>query len=194
MSYEDALRQYSGIAQTVQANRAATSASGTGSSDVQTLSAQIDRTFIDRIVEMSAANTAFRQQLTESMVTAKVEAVASLERASYYKRLLQSLRETGGGQMSLAEIDSRLDEIVGQGKALTQLFNDLYEEFSRVSLRAAAAMYQTEKPVTTELYREFTPRELMMLVASTFFATLLLTFGYFVIRDRFQMESTEPAR
>ena len=131
---------------------------------MQTLSPQIDRTFIDRIIEMSEGNTTFRQQLTESMVTATVEAVAAQERAGYYRRLLESLREPGGSGLSSDDIDRRLNEIVDQGKALTTQLNGLYMEFSRVSLRAAAAMYQTQRPVTTEVYREFTPRELVMLV------------------------------
>ena len=189
-----ALQLYSGL------NRAARPGSGDApqatatASDVQTLSPQIDSTFIDRIVEMSAGNTAFRQELTRSMVKATGEAVAARERAEYYRRLLQSLREPGGSLMSSEAIDKRFDEIVGQGKALTKQFNELYEEFSRVSLRAAAAMYQTEKPVTTEVLREFTLRRLLLVVVGAFFAALLMTFGYLVIRDRMRMEAREPPR
>ena len=111
------------------------------------------------------------------------------DRVSYYTRLLQSLNQTGGGQTSSTEIDSRLDEIVAQGKLLIQQFNDLCQEFSRVAIRAVPAMCQAEKPMTTEVYREFTPQELLMQVAGTFAATLLLTFGYYVIRDRMRMET-----
>jgi len=192
-AYQGALQEYSGVAQTAQANRVSAQSPGAGPSDVQTLSTQIDRTFIDRIVEMSEANTAFRQKLTGDMVTAKVAAVAAQERASYYRRLLEGLRESRGDQMPPADVDKRLADIVDQGKALTQQFNDLYDEFSRVSLRAAAAMYQTEKPVTTEVYREFTPRELLMLVVGTFFVTLLLAFGYFIVRDRLNAEPVTSA-
>ena len=122
------------------------------------------------------------------MVEATVRAVEAEERASYYRRLLQTLRGTGGGQMSPAAIDARLDGIVTQGKELTRQFNELYLEFSRVSLRAAASMYQTEKPVTTEVSRDFTVSDLLMLVVGAFLASLLLTFGYFVIRDRMAAE------
>jgi hypothetical protein len=182
-AYLTALREYSGAAQTAQASRAS-APTGTQGSDVQTLSPQVDRTFIDRIVEMSEANTTFRRELTESMVLASVEAVTARDRADYYRRLLQSLRAPSGSALSPAQVDARMNEIVDQAKALIADFNSLYDEFSRVSLRAAAAMYQTDKPVTTEVYREFTPRELLMLVAGTFFLTLFLAFGYFIVRDR----------
>jgi hypothetical protein len=187
-AYQTALQQYSGNAQVAAANRAVAPQGGV--SDVQTISPQIDRTFIDRIVEMSEANTTFRQKLTQSMVDARVESVAAAERASYYRRLLTSMSAPRGNQMSVAEIERRLDSIVEQGKALTKQFNDLYLEFSRVSLRPAAAMYQTDKPVTTEVYREFTPNELLTLVVGTFLVTLLSAFGFFVIRDRLKDTTT----
>lgn len=184
----EALQLYSGMTQTARPGATAAMPGTTGASDVQTLSPQIDSTFIDRIVEMSAANTTFRQDLTRAMVTATVDAVEAEERAAYYRRLLQTVRSTGGEQLTPAEIDARLEDIVTQGKELTRQFNELYLEFSRVSLRAAAAMYQTDKPVTTEVYREFTLRALLMLVFGVFFATLLLAFGFFVIRDRLAEE------
>lgn len=182
-AYLSALREYSGAAQTAQANRAS-APTGTQGSDVQTLSPQVDRSFIDRIVEMSEANTTFRRELTESMVAASVDAVAARDRADYYRRLLQSLRAPSGVSLEPAQVDARLDEIVSQAKALIADFNGLYDEFSRVSLRAAASLYQTDKPVTTEVSREFTTQELLMLVVGTFFVMLLLAFGFFVVRDR----------
>jgi hypothetical protein len=127
---------------------------------------------------------AFRQELTESMVEETVASVNARDRANYYRRLLQSLREPGNAALTPAEVDKRLDGIAATAKALISDFNSLYDEFSRVSLRAAAALYQTDKPVTTETYREFTPRELLMLVFGVFFATLFLAFGFFVVRDR----------
>ncbi|MGE3341951.1 MAG: hypothetical protein AB7L71_00845 [Vicinamibacterales bacterium] len=179
----EALQLYSGMAQAAPGIPGSKAGSSVGA-DVQTLSPQIDSTFIDRIVEMSEANTAFRQQLTTAMVSATVEAVEAEERAAYYRRLLETLRSTSGVQMSPTEIDARLDDIVAQGKELTRQFNELYEEFSRVSLRAAAAMYQTEKPVTTEVSRNFAVQDLLMLVFGTFLLSLLVAFGYFAISSR----------
>ena len=180
----EALQIYSGMTQTARTGVTSTTPRAAGASDVQTLSPQIDSTFIDRIVEMSAANTTFRQQLTTAMVDASVLAVEAEERASYYRSLRQAIRGTGGVQMAPAAIDARLEGIVTQGKELTRQFNELYLEFSRVSLRAAASMYQTEKPVTTEVSRDFTVWELLMLVVGAFLASLLFAFAYFVIRDR----------
>jgi len=182
-AYLTALREYSGAAQTAQANRAS-APTGAQGSDVQTLSPQVDRTFIDRIVEMSEANTTFRRTLTESMVAASVDAVTARDRADYYRRLLQALRSPSSSSLEPTQVDARLNEIVEQAKALIVDFNSLYDEFSRVSLRSAAALYQTDKPVTTEVSREFTSRSLLMLVVGTFFVTLLLAFGFFVVRDR----------
>jgi hypothetical protein len=183
-----ALREYSGAAQTAQASRA-TAPTGSQGSDVQTLSPQLDRTFIDRIVEMSEANTAFRRELTESMVEASIEAVSAQEQADYYRWLLQSLRAPSGTSLALADVDARMNHIVEQAKALIADFNSLYDEFSRVSLRAAASLYQREKPVTTEVSRDFTPLELLMLVMGTFLVTLFLAFGFYVVRDRLREES-----
>lgn len=185
----EALQLYSGMA-SARAAGVGPRAQAMPNSDVQTVSPTIDSTFIDRILEMSEANTSFRQDLTKSMVEASIVAVAAEERASYYRRLLQSLRSPSTSQLTAAEIDARLDAIVAQGKQLTAQFNDLYSEFSRVSLRAAAAMYQTDKPVTTEVSREFTPRELIMVVVGTFFVGLFLAFGYFVVRDRMRETRT----
>lgn len=182
-AYLSALREYSGAAQTAQANRASAPTTSQGS-DVQTLTPQVDRTFIDRIVEMSEANTAFRRELTESMVKASVEAVAARDRADYYRRLMQALRAPGSASLGPAEVDTRLNDIVAEAKVLVADFNSLYDEFSRVSLRAAASMYQTDKPVTTEVSRNFTSRQLLMFVGGTFLVTLLLVFGFFVVRDR----------
>lgn len=82
--------------------------------------------------------------------------MAAEDRASYYRRLLTSLRNPGGAALGSAEIDTRLDATVTQAKSIISDFNALHDEFSRVSLRAATLMYQADKPVTTEVYREFT--------------------------------------
>lgn len=182
-AYLSALREYSGMAQTAQANRA-TAPAGGQASDVQTIWPQFDRTFIDRIVEMSQGNTVFRQELTESMIEATVASVEARDRASYYRRLQQALREPEGAQLTPAEVDARLDQIVTQAKTLVMDFTTLYEEFSRVSFRPAAAMYQTDKPVTTQASRDFSFAELTLLVFGIFVVTLLAAFGFFILRER----------
>lgn len=185
----DALREYSGLAQSRDTSRgsstAGTSSSGTGTgTGTGSMPSQLDRSFIDRIVDMSAANIAFRRELTEAMAKAASDAALAQSRVGYYRRLLTSLRDPGGAQVSSAEVEKRLDEIVLEGKAATKQFNDLYDEFSRVALRSDSAMYKTDKPVTTEIARAFTERALAMRVGGVFAGVFLLVFGFGVIRDR----------
>lgn len=183
--YEDALRQYSGGTRTAAGGPADSGGQERRSSDVQTLSPVIDSTFIDRIVELSAANAAYRKELTQSMVDAKVESVRIGAMASYYRRLLASLRDSSPQRvMTVSELDASLDAIVEEAKALTQEFNQRYAEFTRLALRAPAAMFRIEKPVSRETLRAFTGRHYFMVVAGTFVTTLLLAFGYGVIRER----------
>lgn len=188
-AYHMALREYSGVSPTAP-NRpnAATTSQG---SDVQTLAPQVDRSFVDRIVELSEANTSFRRTLTESMVRATVEAVEAENRADYYRRLLQSLRSPVSSALAPDEVDVLLTDIVDQAKKVIADFNSLYDEFSRVSLRATAALYQTDKPVTTEVSRSFTAGQLLMLVLGTFVAALLGAFGFFVAQDRLNRVSVD---
>lgn len=181
-AYLNALREYSGMSQTPSAART-TTGSPTNSSDVQTISPQIDLTFIDRIVEMSEANTSFRRELTSSMVRATVEAVSAEERAGYYRRLLASLRESPNTLMTAADVDKSLDGIIQRGKFLTQQYNALFTEFSRVSLRSAASLYQVEKPVTAEVYRGISYRTVVLMVMATFAAALLAAFAALALRS-----------
>jgi len=122
------------------------------------------------------------------MVTANLEAVRAQNRADYYRRLLQSLRESGGISTSPEELSRRLEEIKTEGKKLTKQFGDLYDEFSRVALRPAAGLYQSEKPVTFEENKSFSRRSLMQVVAGGFMAVLVLMFGFLVIRERLILE------
>jgi hypothetical protein len=183
-AYRDALQQYSGQVSMSAEGRASITTPRATSSDVQTLAPQIDRTFIESIVEMSEPNIVFRRELTEKMVGATIAAVGAEERASYYRRLLQSLKSGGGVTLGSDEIDARLADIVAEAKALTAQFNQLYDEFSRVSLRASAAMYQIDKPMTTQVSRNFSARDLVMLVAVAFALSLVLSLGIAVVRER----------
>lgn len=184
-AFEAALRGFSGSLQVSGSGRATPAGPGTGSAPTgQALVPQLpDASFIDRIVDMSAANARYRQGLTDSMVQAQLDAVAEQQRASYYRRLLQTLSGPYAGA-DLDKLDSEFNALVREGKALTKQFGDLYEEFSRVALRSAGALYQTEKPVTIEISQRFSNRSLRNLVAATFGALLLLTLAFFAFRDR----------
>jgi hypothetical protein len=168
----DALREYSGAVTQPNPPRGE-SQRPPGAADVQSLTPQIDRTFIDRILEMSAPNTVFRQELTRAMVKAALEAVEYESVVNHYKQLLMALK-SGGSVSSAPEIGSRLEEIVKEGKDLTRQFNGLYDEWSRVAFRAAPAMYQTEKPASVEAVRPYTLATYATAIALVFFVTLML--------------------
>ena len=170
--YLRGLREYSGSPQAADAPPAQPQPR---SSDVQSLTPQIDRTFIDRILEMSEANTAFRQELTRDMVEAGAEAVESRAKAGYYEHLADALRRPSPAGLPSAEIDTRLDAIVNDAKLLAQQFVDLYSEWSRVALRPSAGLYQLDSPVRTTVSRPFRMTGLLLTVIGAFILTLLGT-------------------
>jgi hypothetical protein len=137
------------------------------------LTPQIDRTFIDRILEMSAPNTTFRQELTRDMVKASLDAVEYESVVNHYKQLLAALKSGDSGS-SASELSSRLSEIVTEGKDLTRQFDGLYDEWSRVTFRAGPAMYRTERPAAVEVVRPFTLASYATTIALVFFVTLLI--------------------
>ncbi len=168
----DALREYSGVAPQPTTSRGDSQRSP-GGADVQSLTPQIDRTFIDRILEMSALNTVFRQELTRAMVKATLEAVDYETIVNHYKQLLAGLKSGGTGSSSV-ELGSRLDEIVGEGKDLTRQFDGLYDEWSRVAFRPGPAMYRTEKPGAVAVVRSFTLASYAPAIALVFLVSLML--------------------
>lgn len=166
----NALREYSGVAP--QPNPAPDDARrAQGATDVQSLTPQIDRTFIDRLLEMSADNTTFRQELTRAMVKASLEAVDYESVVTHYKQLLEALK-TGGTGSSTAELGSRLSEIVTEAKDLTRQFMGLYDEWSRAAFRAGPAMYQTESPAVVQVIRASAPASYVMIIAMVFLVSL----------------------
>ena len=53
---------------------------------------------------------------------------------------------------------------------------------------AAAAMYQSEKPVTTEVSRNFSSRQLLFVGGGTLVISFLLALGILILRDRLAAE------
>ena len=178
----DALREYSGVVPQPNTQRGE-SQRPQGGADVQSLTPQIDRTFIDRILEMSAPNTTFRQELTRDMVKASLDAVEYESVVNHYKQLLAALKSGDSGS-SASELSSRLSEIVTEGKDLTRQFDGLYDEWSRVAFRAGPAMYRIEKPAAVEVVRSFTLASYAAAVALVFFVTLTLAVLGALVRTR----------
>lgn len=167
-AYQAALREYSGA---TTAPTAAGAQRPQSSSDVQSLTPQIDRTFIDRIVDLSATNTKFRQELTTSMVQAKVAAVETASKVDHYKQLLTTLKTNAVSSLSQTDVERRLMAIVADAKEQVRQFNALYDEFSRVSLRSGPSMYRIERPAQVQVIRSFTSRSLLLLILAVFFGT-----------------------
>jgi hypothetical protein len=178
----DALREYSGVVPQPTTQRTDVPRNQ-GAPDVQSLTPQIDRTFVDRILEMSAPNVAFRQELTRSMVKASLEAVEYESIVNHYRQLLTALKSGGSGS-SAAEIGSRLEAIVTEGKSLTTQFDGLYEEWSRVAFRPGPAMYRTEKPAAVEVVRSVTFSSYVSIIALVFLVTLILAVLGTLVRTR----------
>lgn len=180
-AYLQGLREYSGTARL----REPSSGQRPEGSDVQSLAPEIDSTFIDRIVEMSEIHTKFRQDMTRDMVKASVEAIESQENVAYYEHLSAALRRPASRSLSAQEVDARLAEIVRDGKALAEQFNDLYDEWSVVALRPPAEMYQVDGPIQVVVSSPFTRNAFLGLVAATFFVTLVIVGLFYVARDYF---------
>jgi hypothetical protein len=170
----EALREYSGVQPTPGAQAGGESSRGSGAADVQSLTPQIDRTFIDRILEMSAPNTTFRQELTREMVRSSLDAVELESVVNHYKYVLASLK-AGGTGASQSDIAARLAEIVAEGKELTRQFNGLYEEWSNVSFRPAPAMYRTERPGAVAISRPRGASSYGLAVAIAFLVGLMIS-------------------
>jgi hypothetical protein len=168
----DALREYSGVAPQPASPRGDTQKSP-AASDVQSLTPQIDRTFIDRILEMSQPNLVFRQELTRAMVKSTLDAVEYQSVVNHYEQLLAALK-TPGSSAPASELESRLSEIVAEARDLTRQFDGLYDEWSRVAFRAAPAMYHTEKPPAVAVVRSIGLATYAAAIALVFFGTLIL--------------------
>jgi hypothetical protein len=188
-AFRDALREFSGVAGSTEAGQASSPAN-TRFSETQTLQPQISLEFLDRVVEMTSQSTSFRQQLTLEMVNRSVLAVDSETRATYYRELLDSI--TGSPETEDLKIEDQLNQAVNQGKQLISQLNELYDQFSRTSLRAASALYQTEAPIFNQVSRAFTMRAYVTLVVGTFFAILSLAFAGYLIRNLIKTSSSVP--
>jgi hypothetical protein len=179
-AYRSALREYSGVS-TAPPPSVGDRREGQTPADVQALTPQIDRTFIDRLIEMSEGNAEFRQEITRSMMDASVEAVSSSAAVEHYRVVLNAIKSAEGPSLSRDELVKRLDQITQEAKDATRVFNQIYEEFSRVAFRAGPAMYRIERPPDVQVLRAFTPRYLAFLVLGVLLATpLILAIGALV--------------
>jgi hypothetical protein len=164
-AYRTALRDYSGVPSSTTPNVGTELSRQRNPGDAQPVTPIIDRTFIDRILEMTAPNTKFRQEITQLAIDASVEAVNRNMTVEQYKQLLKAMQQQSGPQ-NPDEIAKMLDQISAQAKDLTKRFNEIYAVFSQVALRAGPAMYRIERPPVTSTIRPFGPRDFAFLVLS----------------------------
>ncbi len=167
-AYRQALREYSGVSSTPTANSGAANGRSQSSSDVQALTPQIDRTFIEGIVALSATNTEFRQEITRNVIEASIDTVSRASVVEHYRNLLAAMKDTSSDSLPADEVGKRLAAITAEAKDATQLFNDIYNEFSRVAFRAGSALYRVEQPAQVTALRAFSMRDFLLLVIGVF--------------------------
>lgn len=167
VAYLTALREYSG---TTPSSTAATVAGARpqGTNDVQT---QLDATFIDKIVALSTVNTAYRQNLTNQMLRAAVDAVQSNAAVERYRQLKDSLSGGVASDLTLGEVAKKLDAVVEDGKRSVAEMDALYDEFSRVSMRPAGGMYRIEQAAHGQTLASFGLRSYLVIVVGVLFAS-----------------------
>ena len=163
-AYRQALREYSGVPTTPTATSGAANGRPQSSSDVQALTPQIDRTFIEGIVELSATNTAFRQEITRNVIEAAIDTSNRASVVAHYRNLLAVMEDNSGNFLSADEVEKQLAVITAEAKDATQLFNEVYNEYSRVSFRAGSALYRVEQPAQVTVMRAFSVRDYALLV------------------------------
>lgn len=161
-AYRHALREYSGMSSAPSTDSSGTSAQRP--SDVQALTPQIDRTFIEGIVELSTANTEFRQEITRNAINASIEAARLAAVVEHYRELKANMNAPREASKTPDQIREVLSAVVADAKDATRQFNQLYEEFSRVAFRAGPNLYRVTEPPTVTKLRTFDLRDLVGLV------------------------------
>ncbi len=177
-----ALHEYTSAATAASASSSPERVSDSSSSAV---TAQIDRSFVDRIIALSVEHVEYRQKLTDALLLANLNAEEGRVRVTYFESLQQGMRSMSSAFMPEAAFDARLKTLTEQSIAVATKFNELFDEISRVTLRAASSLYQAEKPPQITTVREFTSRAFQILVVSVFLATLVLMAGFVLLRARF---------
>jgi hypothetical protein len=174
-AYRHALREYSGMTTAPPRPEAAQGTERPNARDVQALTPQIDRTFVESIVELSATNTAFRQEITRDLIEESVQAVETSLAVEHYRSLLESMKQPGDS-VPADVVSRRLDGIVAEAKRATQRFVDIYDEFSRVSLRVGPMMYRIEAPPAASQLRRFGPLDyIALLIAATVLGAIAIS-------------------
>ena len=148
--------------------------------DVQTLTPQLDRTFIQSIVEMSAGNQLYRQKQSDLINQLDLEAIDLKATVDRYTKLKEQMMHVSDTDLTVEEVERQLAASIAAGKELTKRFDDLYDEFSNDSLRAGPAMYTVESPLSVSRVSSYTWADAAIRMAEALVVTpLLLGLGCF---------------
>lgn len=118
---------------------------------------QFGESFIDRLMTLANRNSdvAFRQDLTERMISAGLTQMAAARETAYYKDLPSSFRGvrksgTDGASRSvvLKDIEARFASASAELEKSLDEIRQLYELVSARNLRPASALYSTERPMS----------------------------------------------
>lgn len=147
---------------------------------------QIDQSFIASIMSLAEGNVKYRQELTDKLVLAGIQADPYRTPVLFYRHLLDDMTRGERSSLSEPEIDARFTAIATEAKALTTRFNELIDEISRVTLSASDGLYRTANPVSIRAERPFSMNLYLAIVAVAFFATLVLMIVWALVRGRMQ--------
>lgn len=140
-SFLNALREYSGTRTVPSTDQPAQR-----SAESQAVTTPIDRSFIDRIVEMSAINAEFRQEVTEEMIAASISVAERQATMEQYRQLTDPRFRGAVGSVTHESTNAALARITEEATQATRRFNEIYDQFSRVALRSEATLYHIEAP------------------------------------------------
>jgi hypothetical protein len=131
---------------------------------------------------MSQSNVLFRQELTRQVAASSLQATAYESTVDHYQQLLAAMKE--GPAVSSAGLEDRLSEITKKAKDLTKLFDGIYDEWSRVSLRSGPAMYRTETSATVSVIRQYSISSYVTVVVLVFVFALILATLIVLVQSR----------
>lgn len=135
----------------------------------QPVIAQMDKTVIDRVLELSGEKTdmAFRQTLVSAMQSEDLNVAPLRAEEQYYRILIDSLRDIGGGARGarpeeLASLTAQTNAIVEDAIRVTDDVNQIYRTFSE-NLSPSTALYSTTAPPSTRVERAYPPQQLLLI-------------------------------
>jgi hypothetical protein len=134
----------------------------------QTVIAQMDKSVIDRVLELSGEKTdmAFRQSLVSAMQAEDLKVAPLRAEEQYYRILIDSLRDLAGrarnaNPAELANLRAQTSAVVEEAIRVTDQVNQIYRTFSE-NLSPSTVLYSTTAPPVTRVERAYPPEQLLL--------------------------------